>query len=34
MKGYGLGFDFALLDIHLVTAEDDRNVFADSDKVA
>jgi len=29
----GLGLDLALLDIDLVTAEDDWNVLADTDKV-
>lgn len=33
MEGNRLGFDFALLDIHFVTAEDDRDVFAHSDKI-
>lgn len=33
MEGDGLCFDFALLDIHLIPTEDDRNVFADTDEV-
>jgi hypothetical protein len=33
MESDGLGFDFALLDVDFVAAEDDWDVFADSDKV-
>ena len=33
MEGDGLRLDFALLNIHLVAAEDDRDVFADTDEV-
>ena len=33
MEGDGLGFDFALLDVDLVAAEDDGDVFADTDEV-
>ena len=29
----GLSLDFALLDVDFVTTEDDRDVFADADKV-
>ena len=33
MEGDGLGFDFALLDVDFVAAEDDGDVFADADEV-
>lgn len=33
VEGNGLGFHFAFLNIDLVAAEDDRNVFADTGKV-
>jgi hypothetical protein len=33
MEGDGLRLDLALLDVDLVAAEDDGNVFADTDKV-
>lgn len=34
MECDGLGLDLALLDVDLVTAENDRDVLADSDQVA
>ncbi len=34
VEGDGLGLDFALLDIDLVSGEDDWDIFADTDKVA
>ena len=33
MEGDGLGLDLALLDIDLVTAENDGDVLADTDKI-
>lgn len=33
MESDGLGLDFPLLDIDFVTAEDDRDVFADTDEI-
>jgi hypothetical protein len=33
VEGDGLGFDFALLDVDLVAAEDDGNAFADTDEI-
>lgn len=33
MEGDGLGLDLALLDIDLVTAENNRDVLADTDKI-
>ena len=33
MEGDGLGLDLALLDIDLVTAEDDRDVLADTGEI-
>ena len=33
VEGDGLSLDFALLDVDFVTAEDDRDVFADADEV-
>jgi hypothetical protein len=33
VKGDGLSLDFSLLDIDFVAGEDDRDVFADTDKV-
>ncbi len=33
MEGDGLGLDLALLDIDLVAAENDRDVFANADEV-
>jgi hypothetical protein len=33
VEGDGLGLDFALLDINLVAAEDDWDVFADADEI-
>ena len=34
VEGDGLGLDLALLDIHFVAAENDGNVFADTDQIA
>ena len=34
MEGDGLCFDLAVLDINFVTAQNDRDVFAHSDKIA
>jgi hypothetical protein len=34
VEGNGLGLDLALLHIDLVAAENDRDIFADSDKIA
>lgn len=34
MEGDGLGLDLALLDVDLVTAEDDGDVLADTDEIA
>lgn len=34
VEGDGLSFDFALLDVDLVAAEDDWDVFADTDEIA
>ena len=33
MEGDGLGLDLALLDIDLVTGENDGDVLADTDKI-
>lgn len=33
MESDGLGLDFSLLDIDFVAAEDDRDVFADTDEI-
>lgn len=33
MEGDGLGLDLALLDIDLVTAENDGDVLADTDEI-
>lgn len=33
MKHNGLGFDFTVFDVHLVTAEDNGNVLTDTDKI-
>lgn len=33
MESDGLGLHFALLDVHLVPAEDDRDVFANAHQV-
>lgn len=33
VEGDGLGLDFALLHVHLVAAEDDRDVFTHSDHI-
>ena len=33
MKHDGLGFDFSVLDIDLVSGEDDGNIFADADEI-
>ena len=33
VEGDGLRFNFALLYVDLVTAQDDRNVLADTDKI-
>lgn len=34
MEGDGLGLDLALLDVDLVTAEDDGDVLANTDEIA
>lgn len=34
VEGDGLGLDLALLDVDLVTAEDDGDVLADADEIA
>lgn len=33
VEGNGLGLDFALLNVHLVAAEDDGDILADTNKV-
>ena len=33
MESDGLGLHFTLFDVHFVAAEDDRDLFADTDKV-
>lgn len=33
MEGDGLCLDLALLHVHLVTSEDDRNILADTDEI-
>lgn len=33
VEGNGLGLDLALLNVHLVAAEDDGNILADTNKV-
>lgn len=33
MEGDGLGLDLALLDVDLVTAENNRDILADTDEI-
>lgn len=33
VEGNGLGLDFALLNVHLVAAEDDGDILADTNKI-
>lgn len=34
VKDDGFGFDFSVFDIDFVTAEDDWNIFTDSDEIS